>query len=150
MLGKAKYKVQLLIDLFENIDNLIFEIQQRDESKDLIINLNTDKQLYEGKTADEGELGTYSPFTVVIKKQKNQPSDRVTLKDTGDFYSSFKVTAKKNETIIFADTIKGDKDLEEVYGNILGLNEENLSIYREYIKKALLQLLCQNMGAIKG
>lgn len=30
----------------------------------------------------------YTPFTQSIKREKGQPTDRVTLKDTGDFHES--------------------------------------------------------------
>jgi hypothetical protein len=63
------------------------------------------------------------------KRKKGQPTDRVTLKDTGDFYSSFQVLPFKGGFIIDADPIKEDTNLFDRYGeDILGLNDENLQL----------------------
>ena len=52
--------------------------------------------------------GFYSPFTEIIKKGKGQPYNKVTLKDTGKFYYSFKVTAKTLYFRIDADFQKDE------------------------------------------
>jgi len=49
----------------------------------------------------QGSL-VYSPFTVIIKGKKGQPTDRVTLKDTGGFYKTF-------------DTKTGDSEFVNIY-----------------------------------
>ena len=62
-----------------------------------ICELNSDKQLYEkGENALGVSIDTYRPYaplTIEIKTMKGQPTDRVTLKDTGDFYESFFISA---------------------------------------------------------
>ena len=69
----------------------------------------------------------YAQFTTQIKKSKGQPTDRVTLKDTGDFYKSHKVVQWGNGFTITADTLKDDTDLIEVWGEkILYLTDENI------------------------
>jgi hypothetical protein len=62
---------------------------------------------------------------VQLKNEKNQPTDRVTLRDTGDFHKSIKVDADRTYFEIYATDWKTD-DLKEKYGDeILGLTPEN-------------------------
>ena len=58
-----------------------------------ICELNSEKQLYDyGVNAlgvDISDYQPYAPLTIGIKRSKGQPSDRVTLRDNGDFHGSF-------------------------------------------------------------
>lgn len=68
----------------------------------------------------------YSPFTVQIKRSKGQRSDRVTLKDTGDFHASVKVFPGAKAFSIGATDPKTPK-LERKYSSeIFGLTDDNL------------------------
>ena len=67
----------------------------------------------------------YQPLTIMLKSEKGQPTDRVTLKDTGDFYESMRVEADRTQFEIVADDWKTD-ELKEKYGDaIFGLTDEN-------------------------
>jgi hypothetical protein len=113
-----------------------------------IIKMNTINQLYnEGIGSDGVKLsdvgGEYSLVTMSISKEKGRPKasrNRITLKDTGEFYRSFRVYVFSGVVRIQADTIKDGKDLQDDWGdNILGLTNENkqklINIARqEYIK----------------
>ena len=121
----AKRAHELNIDL---IMRLIFEDEP--DLQDLIIHLNTEEQLIEGVNAQSETLesigGKYSQVTIFFKERNNQPFDRVTLKDTGAFYDSFKVYYEKDGIVIDANTIKDGEDLQERWGNdILGLTDES-------------------------
>lgn len=110
-----------------------FAIQAMDKPSnlDLVVELNTQGQLYDKGIGSDGiSLGSYRPFTIDKKIDSGQPTDRVTLKDTGDFYNSVRANFSYNgDIIITADTIKGDTDLEIEWGkNILGLTDESISI----------------------
>jgi hypothetical protein len=117
-----------------DVDELAFFVSNQNEFKDLVIELNTQKQLFDkGQDSTGKSLGEYRPFTVREKRRKGQPTDRVTLKDTGDFYESFNVQPFFGGFIIDADAEKDDKDLRDVYGeDIIGLNDENLQIIIDY------------------
>ena len=87
----------------------------------------------DGIRSDGSKIGTYSNLTIEFKKIKGQKYDHITLKDTGDFYDSFKPFVDSNGDIeINTDPIKidvfGDKtNLIEKYGsNIVGLTSENI------------------------
>ena len=75
-----------------------------DSNKPLIIDQQTDEQLYEGKDSNNKDIKpNYALSTKIVKRKNQQPTDRVTLKDTGDLYKSIKVDAKINEFIISAN-----------------------------------------------
>ena len=92
-----------------------------------IIKLNTIDQLFNDGIDSLGDsLGEYSPFTVELKKAKGQPTNRITLKDTGDFYKTFKVEVKDDSFFINANPIKEDTNLFDDFGSeIVGLTEDN-------------------------
>lgn len=127
-----------------DIDSIVLDITRTQEFKTLVIKLNTEglptSQLFiKGEDSTGKELskigGSYSPFTIEEKKKKGQPTDRVTLKDTGDFYMSFEVIPFKGGFIIDANTIKDGEDLEDDWGhNIIGLQDENIQILIEFYK----------------
>ena len=96
-----------------------------------ICDLNSNEQLYQkGQNAlgvDIWDYRPYSPKTIAIKGMKNQPADRVTLKDTGDFHASFIIRADNESFELDATDWKRD-DLVEKYGRqIFGLTDENKS-----------------------
>lgn len=114
----------------------------------MIIGLNTKGQLEKGINSKGESLasvgGGYSPITIDIKRAKGQPVDRVTLKDTGDFYDTFNVQVREGEIVITANTIKDDDDLIDRWGSdIIGLTDENLDkliifakgLYIDYLRK---------------
>ena len=105
------------------------------ESEDMIIALNTDEQLYNKGINNDGSPvePAYTRTTVSIKKKKGQPSNRVTLKDTGDFHDSFKAKVERNKVTIYATDKKAAK-LEKKYGSkIYGLTKENKDNYSSNI-----------------
>ena len=97
-------------------------------------------------------IGDYSWYTKAIKTEKGQPTDRVTLKDTGEFYNSF-ITywndTGNGEIQIDADTIKeGGDDLLIDWGrDIIGLSEESLSKLRDMARIKLKQIVLEKLAA---
>ena len=66
----------------------------------------------------------YAPFTVAIKKSKGQPTDRVTLRDSGAFYQSIRVVAGSDSLTIEGDTDKFSDNLDT--DGILELSDEDI------------------------
>lgn len=126
------------------LDQIIFEISNTDEFKELVISLNTEEQLFD-KGIDARGLrldtigGSYAPFTIQKKKSLGQPIDRVTLKDTGEFYDSYMVEVFVGGFIINADPIKEDTNLLVEWGeDIIGLTEESKKKVMAFYKEALI------------
>jgi glycerol-3-phosphate cytidylyltransferase-like family protein len=77
----------------------------------------------------DGKYDIYSPMTVAIKRLKGQPTDRVTLRDTQDFYIGITVKPERSEVIINSSDEKTSK-LIEMYGeDIFGLNKDYAAEY---------------------
>jgi len=97
------------------------------ENEALILDMNTQDQLYEKGIYRDGEkLDGYSPFTIHIKKQKGQPTNRTTLRDTGEFHESFYIEYTGDGFEIKASDPKTE-ELKEHWGvEIMGLSDENL------------------------
>lgn len=122
------------------------------ENKSVIIKMITEKQLYErgvnGRNEFIASYAPYAPRTIQVKLKKGQPTDRVTLKDTGEFYDSFDVVFDENGFYVTSDDEKA-KYLVEKYGReIFKLTDENLTtLLQEYIRPILtikLRMFLQN------
>ena len=137
-------KLQAIIDNLKSIDagfdSIIIDATKL--QKKLIIRLNTDEQLYKGIDANSKAITpTYTSYTIAIKRRKGQPTDRVTLKDEGDFYKSFDIAFSNDEFEIKATDIKR-ASLQRKYGsNILGLNEDS----RNELAKAILPIVIKSV-----
>lgn len=120
---------------------------QQTSFRKLIIDLNTEEQLYNQGIDSKGRsLGDYSIYTRGLKQNKGQRYDHITLKDTGEFYRSFSIRLEGSSFRIVADGQKEDTNLFKEYGiDILGLTEDSISvvitaaipIIQKYIKSNL-------------
>lgn len=106
-----------------------------------IIDLNRHDQLYDKGIDSEGNsLGEYAARTIQHKIETGERYDHVTLKDTSDFYESFKIKNGSEGIIITADTNKGGDDLAFIYGpKILGLTPENVAEVRGWLRPIILK-----------
>lgn len=111
-----------------------------------IIDMNAEEQLFEQGVNRLGvsimDYAPYSPVTIAIKEAKGQPTNRVTLRDTGDFEASFFLEVGDKQFEIKASDFKTE-DLIKKYGRqILGLTDENIAaliwqyIFPDLMKKA--------------
>lgn len=109
-----------------------------------ICDMNAKEQLYEQGInrlgVDISDYAPYSPITIDIKKLKGQPTNRVTLRDEGDFHSSFYVVATDTSFEVKAKDAKAEHLLSKYGSQILGLTRENLmTLVHEYIYPNLLR-----------
>lgn len=127
-----------VIDLDEK--EIFVEVFQDPLNRDFVIALNTEpgefdrlgiqSQLFTlGVDSNGLPLPEYTQTTKFIKqtlKSPPQPIDRTTLKDTGEFYRSFRVRLGDGEFTIVADPVKEDGNLFDKYGEeIVGLTEQS-------------------------
>jgi len=118
------------IDIYQLMDSVIENSRVQDE----MIELNH-KQLQGGKDALGQTIVTiggspYRPMTIRIKRSKGQPFNRVTLKDTGEFYDTFQVKILRDSYEIIADFQKGSDDIRDNFSSqydFLGLDDESLN-----------------------
>lgn len=107
-----------------------------------IIDFNVEDQLYEQGIGSRGKsIGAYQPYTIERKEIKSALGvgdgkiSNVTLRDAGDFHSSFDVEFRDTEFEIIARDPKTAK-LQQNWGeDILGLTEQNLQkVKDDYIR----------------
>lgn len=116
------------------------------ENEHIILDMNTDDQLFlQGITADNVPIinsEPYAPFTIAVKRQKGQPVNRVTLRDSKDFHDSFKLKKDSNKVTITA-TDEKTFELTLRYGDsIFGLTNVNrLEIRNAYVFPEMMTLI---------
>jgi hypothetical protein len=114
------------------------------------ISLNIDSQLFE-RGVDIYGVSMRSPFarpgevyadsTIQEKREKGQPYDRVTLRDSGAMVKTEKAIVKDNELILEMNTIKDGKDLQKKFGQFVGLDEFSKEILIEEIKPIAIEIV---------
>lgn len=124
-----------LLKRFEAIDTDKICVETMEESTGAIAEKNKE-QLFSGENAEGSEIKPgYTPFTIAIKQSKGQPTDRVTLRDTGSFYQGIYVNVQ-NEQIVSGSTDVKTLKLLDKYGNeIFGLNDRfKIEVIRETVR----------------
>ncbi len=129
--------MQRLFDLIANVKSLDmnreFErFMEQPKAKVFTLNLNRWEQLYEqGVDANGIPLGYYRPYT--LKRKVDPNLSHITLRETGAFYDSFRITTGYGHATIEADTRKGNDDLEDLHGPILGLTDDSKEALQEFM-----------------
>lgn len=117
-------------------------------NEEIALDLNTESQLFERGIGADGKKLTpsYTPFTKQIKKAKGQPTNRVTLRDEGDFHDSFFVKTNSFPVVFEAQDWKEQKLVEKYGIEIFGLTNKNRKeISLNYIKPELVTFLKANL-----
>jgi len=99
-------------------------------------------------SAERYGKGVYMPFTIAMKKSKGQPTNRVTLKDTGAFQKSFEKKLLKDAFQIEGDSKKPDGEIEDNidFTNVLNLSKNEI---KELVKE-IKPLYIQEVRAVVG
>lgn len=131
--------------------NLIFQrVLDNDEIKDMIIEMQTKKQMGEKHVDSEGESlfnqltgrTTYSLFD-----EQGRGGQEYKLFDTGAFWDSTEVTVTPTEIVIKMNPIKEDDNLFEIYGaDVEGLTTENIEILTREALKLHIQFFRSQLG----
>lgn len=107
---------------------IIQMIIQNNEAE--IVDMNAEEQLFEQGVNNLGvelmDYAPYSPVTIEIKEAKGQPTNRVTLRDEGDFESSFFLEINERQFEIKAADWKTEELIKKYGRQILGLTDENI------------------------
>lgn len=105
---------KIVLDIIKQFETFILDEQK--------------KQMYSGANADGSPIEPeYKPLTISIKNSVGQPTDRVTLKDTGSFYDSFFIVYGPKYFAIYARDGKTNKLIAKYGTQIFGLNDLALS-----------------------
>jgi hypothetical protein len=121
-----------------------------EDTKDAIADFNAE-QMFQGLRSDGAEINPqYSHTTIAIKKEKGQPTDRVTLKDTGAFYAGIRVVVTGDNITIDSTDEKNDALFEKYStqrSNIFGLSPQ---YKREYMNEVLAPEWKRNVHEATG
>lgn len=117
-----------ILEMIDRVQNLQpYEVAKESiaETKEAIADLNAE-QMNKGLRNDGSEiLPAYNVLTLQIKKLKGQPTDRVTLKDTGAFYAG--ITADvRGEVVEILSTDPKSEHLEKKYSKRAGSNKGSI------------------------
>lgn len=128
---------QQLYESFSKLDIEKIAIEAMTETSDARADYNV-MQMIQGLRSDGSEITpSYSRMTIEIKKLKGQPTDRVTLRDTGAFQAEMYSRMEGLKVITGSNDPKEGK-LEKKYskakGSIFGLSEK---IKEEYVREDL-------------
>jgi hypothetical protein len=136
--------------IYERIQRLDTDVvieQALDETSEQRADINAE-QMYKGVESTGEEINpAYTRTTVKIKQEKGQPSDRVTLLDTGSFYQGIYSRVQGGEVVLSSYDAKTN-DLVKKYGeDIFGLST---TFKREYLSQSLGPVLRQKIADITG
>lgn len=132
-----------------NLENGDYIRQAVGENEEKIVEMNV-AQLYDwGVTSVGISINTYrpyTPYTISIKEIKGQPTDRVTLRDTGAFHRSFMVEVGPDSFYITATDPKTQDLVNKYGGKIFGLLEANrIELSRIYIGPNVMGQIHKNL-----
>ena len=125
----------------QDVERIIIDLARGYE--DVIIEWNVEAQLYDQGIRGDGKpiVPQYSARTKQRKREKGQPSDRVTLRDTGAFHRSFRIDWRETEFEIMATNYKAPFLAKRYTPHIFGLTEDHLEVLRGLLLQDLRQRL---------
>lgn len=140
-------RIKAVIDRLKNIDSQIQATVKKviEDNQGIIVEMNSELQLFEkGVDRNNVSISSYAPYgssTITYKKAKRQPTNRVTLRDEGNFHQSFFLDIRENEFEIKAKDWKAEMLVRKYGEAILGLTDENLSdLSKNYVAPEILKL----------
>lgn len=114
--------VKSLIKRFEALNAQTIAQQALEAQEENLLEHNQ-AQMWDGTDSKGyGISPEYSALTVQIKTEKGQPTDRVTLYDTGAFYESQYVEVQQDYLNIYAKDSKTQKIVRKYGKEIFGLS----------------------------
>jgi len=125
---KARNKIKELEALINPTMQKVF-----DKYDYVIHDYQTDEQLFKKGERSDGSIirnirtgEGYTPYTIKLKKQKGQPTNRVTWKDTGRLHKEIKVIANDEFVVIKTSVPYADKLFKKYGDDVLGIQKEFL------------------------
>lgn len=136
--------MRTVIDMLQKVEKVVLNdifINSMYDGKDVFLK-SQKEQMYDGIDSDGLAIEPeYTPFTVIMKEAKGQPSSRVTLKDTGDFYNAMYIEKRADSLIVDSKDWKSNA-LQEKYGDeIFGLDTDYKQQYLVFVQGRTIERL---------
>ena len=117
-------KIAAVADVQMGMDKRIIDEVVRNNEEAIKIQAS---QMFSGKLGTGQETSpSYTPFTRSIKRRKGQPSDRVTLRDTGDFQDDIVIDYGPDSFKYDSLDEKRTKLVNKYSEDIFGLNSQGI------------------------
>lgn len=147
-IGKSRLHKMLENGLTLSIEDAWFIAWDNAEFREWVLDLIRINQLFDkGEDKDGNIIGVYSEYTEMLNPDKIAGT-HYTLKDTGYFFGSLFIDDwfSGERVTIDGDGKKDDDDLFEKFGEgIIGINQENLSLVRQEIKKKFINYVKETL-----
>lgn len=147
-IGKSRLHKMLENGLTLSIEDAWIIAWDNAEFREWVLDLIRINQLFDkGEDKDGNIIGVYSEYTEILNPDKIAGT-HYTLKDTGYFFGSLFIDdwMSGERVIIDGDGDKGDDDLFEKFGEgIIGINQDNLSLVRQEIKKKFINYVKETL-----
>lgn len=129
--------------LLFDFDDVLDRVMNKPSVRKEIIELNQSEQLSEGIDAKDQKIRTisaseqglgnvYSTFTIRERKKSGLQTNNVDLRDSGQFWTTFKVVKVSEGWEVIADYNIHGEDIEENFDrkfDFLGLTNDNLEFF---------------------
>lgn len=108
------------------------------------------RQLFERGVDGEGKsLGQYAKSTAAGKRRKFQPTEHITLYDTGEYYASKELILDNGEFQLAEDPIKAGKSLYDRFGIfIAGWDTKSIEEIVFYLRARMNTITKQKLGLV--
>ena len=129
-----------------NPEKIIDQVFESKPFQDLMVFLNTEKQLSEQGVNSLGVSlvevgGVLAVSTQIKKKRKGQPTFPA-LKDTGDYHDTFAVKIVPEGALITSNPIKNGYNILERWGKeVEGLTDESIAELIQFFREAIIALV---------
>jgi len=137
MIKSLDYITKRLKDWQKKADQRVIAVAKTEQPT--IERLNTDEQMFkQGERADGAAITPpYTAFTKAIKQINGQPTNRVTLRDTGGFHKSVSVRWSKTEFKLIANDPKTPDLVRKYSPEILGLSDNSINQLNVFLRPKL-------------
>lgn len=125
-------RLERFASALEKIDVEKIFLEAVKETSDLALDLNKVQMLELGVDSTDKPLGQYKESTKRRKQKKGQPTDHITLRDTGSFQDKMFVDAKRIPILIDSRDQKTDL-IEGKWPKALGLTPVFADQYKERV-----------------
>ena len=106
-------------------------------------------QMFEGIKSDGKSITPpYAPLTILIKESKGDPYDRVTLKDTGNFYNAIFIDKRSDGFLIDSKDSKANELQEKYSDEIFGLADLRKQDYTDIVKPVFVQSVVDGLNKV--
>ena len=116
-----------IIKKLKSVDLEKISLNEFSNVKEEAFDLNTEDQLFsKGVDSNGNSLGAYAPLSVKLRGEAGLPTDRITLKITGDFYDGWEANFSKFPVEFTSRDEKTGEILFQFGNEIFGLTKDNI------------------------